>query len=264
METKKIKLYVAIPTVGTVVDSQSFSLRKLEEKYKDTVEFVYPEICVRRIFHDYSRNEQVREFLKTDCDVLWFLDSDVVPPTDILDYFTTYFEEWDLAGGVYPVFMSGNGKTEPRVVFTVYNGTNGKGLSPANVPRSGTALVDGIATGCLFIKRHILEKMAEPWFEFKYDPTTRELIEGEDLGFCKKVGALGYKFFVDYSKVCKHYKHVCLLDVNNYAIEYANAQVMAFDVAIRTQVAQLEAYVRKLKAAEKPKSSIISPHDARK
>lgn len=257
----KIKLYVATPTTGTVADNQQYSLRKLEKKYGDKIEFVYPEVCVRRIFHDFARSEMVKDFLATDCDVLWFLDSDIVPPSDILDYFTNYYEEWDLSGGVYPVFMSGGDDKLPRVVFTVYNDNKHGGMNPAAVPRSGTAYVDGIATGCLFIKRHILEKMPAPHFEFKYNPATREMIEGEDLGFCKKVNAMGYKFFVDYSKVCKHYKNVCLLDVNNYAIEYSNAQVMAFDMSIRDKAAALDAHIRNNMKA-KPKSTIISPHEA--
>jgi hypothetical protein len=62
--------------------------------------------------------------------------------------------------------------------------------------------------------------------------------EGEDLGFCRKVNDAGYQFFTDYSLVCKHFKRVCLLDVNNYAIRFANAAVNAYDENIRSVIAR--------------------------
>lgn len=246
----KIKLFLAVPTIGTIYDAQVYALERIKERYADTVEIVRPELLVNRIFHDYARNSMVDEFLASDCDVMWFLDSDVCPPVDALDVLVEHGDKWKLAGLPYPVFVTPTKDEGPKVVFTVYKQMENGKLSPSRIPYSGTDFVDGIATGCLFIKREVFNDIKAPYFEFKYDPTTRALVEGEDLGFCLKARDRGYKFFVDYSKVCKHRKNVDLLEVNNYAIEYANKAVKEYDAAIRGQVEMLVKQIAELKAQQ--------------
>lgn len=253
--TKPLKIFLGIPSTHSRVDAQTFLLRRIEKKYAGRVELVYPEECVHRIFHDYARNGCVEEFLKTDCDLIWFLDSDIVPPTDVLDMILDNGDEWKVAGAAYPVFMTPEGYDSPQVVFCVYNkGANG-GLHAARLPKSGTDYVDGVATGCMFIKREVFSQLQKPYFEFKYEAESRQLIEGEDLGFCLKVNKLGYRFLTDYAKVCKHYKTIDLLDANNYAIQFANTAVINYDKRIRGQVEALVARTQ----AKKPKSSLILP-----
>jgi len=233
---KKTKVYVGIPTTGTVADLQSYVLRDIAERYKDHVELVYPSMLCRRIFHDYARNGIVEEFMATDCDVLWFLDSDVVPQMHVMDLVALYLDKWEAAAAPYPVFIGQPGEQFPQIVYTIYNGRVGGGMGAANVPKEGHDYVDGAATGCIFLKRSIFEKLEKPYFEFKFDKETRALTEGEDLGFCLKLNKLGIKFFVDFSAVCKHYKNVCLTDVNNYAMSFALKAVDEFDRRIKEQV----------------------------
>lgn len=238
--SKKIKLYVAIPTVGNVLDGQEYVRRRLEKIYGDRIEFVYPERCTRRIFHDFARNSMVKDFLATDCDVMWFLDSDVLPPDNVLDLVTEHWDKWQAAGCPYPVFMTVGNKEDDikQVVMAMYKKSEETGgMHACAVPTGGgTGFVDGIATGCIFLKRSVFEGMEEPYFEFKYDAKTRHIIEGEDLGFCFKLAKRGIQFFTDYSMVCGHEKKVDLLDVNNYAINYANNAIKAYDATIRSQI----------------------------
>lgn len=254
---KRIKLYIAVPTVGTVVDVQPYMLRELEERYKEEIEFVYPDVCCQRIFHDYARNSMVEDFLATDCDIMWFLDSDVVPRNHTLDLITLYGDQWKVAGCPYPVFMSQPNQTYRQIVFTAYKGTDGKGLCPSRIPYSGIDWVDGLATGCLFIKREVFSQLKKPYFEFKYDSETRALTEGEDLGFCLKLRALGIKFFTDYSMVCKHYKNLDLLELNNYAIDYTNKAVEVYNTQTKKELSE---QIRKMmKPKSEPKSKLILP-----
>lgn len=248
-----IKVYMGIPSTGNRSDAQNYHLREIERKYKDKVELVYPKQCVFRIFHDYARNCVVDEFLRSDCDILWFLDSDVVPPINILDLVTEHGDKWKLAGAPYPVFMTPSGVDGPQVIYTVYR-NDGKGLTPTEIPTGGgTDFVDGIATGCIFIRREVIEQLKKPYFEFKFKEDTREMSMGEDLGFCVKVNELGLKFFTDFSMVCKHYKTVDLLEVNNYAIQYAQNLLLAYQRGLRQQIAE-----RKL-GMSRPKSGLILP-----
>lgn len=242
-----IKIYMGIPTVFTNIDSQAYLLRDIAKIYKDEVELVYPDKCIRRSFHDFARNAIVEDFLLSECDILWFLDSDVTPTKNVLDLITLHKDKWLVAGATYPVFMTAPGLDNPSVVFTVYKKNTETGnLSLADAPKQGVGWVDGLATGCLFIKRELFSQLNKPYFEFKFHSETRNMEEGEDLGFCRKLSSLGIQFFTDFEMVCKHQKSVDLLDVNNYAIEYANAQVLRYDASIREQI----------------ESAIASAHDA--
>lgn len=252
---KKYKIYMGLPSLGDRSDVQMYSLRDMEKHYGDQVEFVYPKHWVGRIFHDHARNKIVEEFLKTDCDAIWFLDSDVAPPNTAIELVTKHWDKWQVAGCPYPLFLKPAGHEIPKVVFAVYSDMGeGKGLKTAdNIPKDGTGYVDGIATGCLFIKREVFEKLEKPYFEFKYERETMEMVEGEDIGFCHKVRELGHRFFIDFSMVCHHFKRVNLLDVNNYVITEFNERWLAHDQMLRSQIAKAKL------GLNKPKSSLILP-----
>jgi hypothetical protein len=245
-----MKIYLGIPSTGERTDAQMYFLRRIEKRYAGQIELVYPEAFVGRIFHDRARNAYVDQFLKTDCDMIWFLDSDVIPPENVLDLVTLHGSKWKLAGAPYPVWMSVPGFEGQQVVFTVYRGDGSGKLHASKIPQSGTDFVEGIATGCLFIHREVIDKLSKPYFEFKYDPETRDIIEGEDLGFCKKVGALGYKFFTDFSMVCHHFKKISLLDVSNNIEHQKALAVNAYDEKIRQ-------IITKRQLEKKPKSKLI-------
>jgi hypothetical protein len=260
---KKLKIYMGICSTGAREDAQNYFLRRIEKKYADKIEFVYPEVFVGRIFHDYARNKYVEQFLATDCDLIWFLDSDIVPPERVLDLVTEHYDKWSLAGAPYPVWMTIPGYDTQQVVFCVYRKLPGDDkLHAAKVPEEGGLdFVEGLATGCLFIKREVIQKMTKPYFEFKYHPETREIVEGEDLGFCRKVGDLGYSFFIDYSMLCHHYKKISLLDVSNYTQIQINQTIDACDRSIQQIIAKkkLEWMERKSQPAPQ-KSRLILPN----
>lgn len=232
----------------------------MEKKYGDRIEFVYPEIYVGRIFHDFARNAYVDQFLQSDCDILLFLDSDIVPPENLFDIVTIHGDKWELAGAPYPVWVSHKGYSGPQVAYTVYSDLDNNQMTYAAIPQQGIDFVAGIATGCLFIRRSILEKMEKPYFEFKYDPETRNMTEGEDLGFCLKMQKAGKRFFIDYSLVCHHFKQISLLDVQNFIEHEKNQIIETCDREIRKLVAKEQ--LKKLntpKRIELPKSNLILP-----
>lgn len=257
---KKTKIYMGIPSNGDRIDAQNYFLRRMEKQYEDTIEFVYPEIYVGRMFHDFARNSYVEQFLASDCDILWFIDADIVPSERVLELVTVHGDKWDLAGAPYPVWMKQPGFDTQQITYCVYKDIAGNGvLYPAAVPESGVEFVDGIATGCIFIRRAVLEKMQKPYFEFKYNPETREMTEGEDLGFCRKVNALGYKFLIDYSMLAHHFKRVSLLDVSN-CIELQKQMVIEeCDKTIRQILAKKELQKLNKPRVEPIKSRLILP-----
>lgn len=240
--SKKTRIYMGICSTGDRIDIHTYLFRDLQERYGDRVELVFPDLCVHRSWHDFARNEVVEEFLQSDCDILWFIDSDVCPPKHVLDIVVNHQDKWEVAGAPYPLWMVPPGGTGPAVGLACYKGIvddgKVKGIQMAEVPTQGMEFVDALATGCLFIKRSVFAKLERPWFEHKFDPKTRKLIEGEDLGFALKLSKLGIKYFVDYGAICQHYKRIDLLAVNNFAIDVANARVLDYDRSIRPQVDQ--------------------------
>lgn len=237
----KTKVFLAIPSTGVREDFHTYLFEDWRKRYSDEIELVFPDGCQQYFGHDYARNMYVERFLETDCDVMLFIDSDVVPPPHLLDLVTIHGHKWLAAGAPYPLWLYRPGTTEFSVAFTAYSGTapdvNGNtGLKMTDVPRSGTEFVDGLATGCLFLKRELFEQIKKPYFEFKRHPETMEAIEGEDLGFALKLKKLGIRYFCDHGMVCGHFKRVNLLEVQNYATSFANSKLMEMHTSIKAEV----------------------------
>lgn len=238
---RRVKVYMGIPSMGERSDFQCTMLRKIAQRYEKYVELVYPTQTVYRIFHDHARNGIVEDFLASDCDVLWFLDNDIGPAKHVLDLVVNHWDKWEASGAPYPIWCTPPGGGFQQILFTAYEGFGDSehgntGIRMTDVPSLGMKWVDGLATGCLFLKRSVFEGMAKPYFEFKYDHDTRNIVEGEDLGFCLKLAKKGIRFLTDFSMVCKHFKRVDLLDMNNYTIDFSNQRVEAYDAQIRRDV----------------------------
>jgi hypothetical protein len=264
---KKWKLYMGLPSSGSVVDFQSYVLRDLQDRYSDEIEFMFPDQLCQRIFHDAAREGIIQDFLATDCDMIWFLDSDVCPPKHVLDLITMHGDKWLCAGAPYPVLMAQPGENNRQVIFTVYkkmpDHPDGKTrLAPCAVPDEGIEFIDGIATGCLIIKREVFDRLERPFFEFKFDPITRAPIEGEDIGFCLKMSRLGIKFFIDYSMACKHYKNnIDLLEINNYALSLVNKYLDPYKrqfAEAEKQLAEVAARFKKMAARNKELEALVA------
>lgn len=255
----KIKVYMGILSTGLRADIHPYIFNQLRDRYADEIEMVFPDQCARYFGHDFARNETVEKFLESDCDVLWFLDSDVIPPPHIFDLITLHGNKnWLAAGAPYPMWLNIPGTSERGVCFSAYNGKapderGVQGLVMSSCPKTGTEWVDGLATGCLFLKRELFSQLEKPYFEFKRKRENQEALEGEDLGFALKLQKMGIRYFCDHGMVCGHDKTVNLIEVNNYAFNFANAKLQQYheqvkvDLAAAVKQAAIEGY-RKGKA----------------
>lgn len=238
---KKVKVYLGWCSTGQREDLHLYLLRDLKDRYGEICDLILPDMCVHRIFHDRARCDVVDEFLASDCDVLWFLDSDVCPPNHVLDLVAHHYDKWQIAGAPYPIANIAPGCSDFGINWTVYkdvstNEVGQRGIHMSELPAEGQEFVDGLATGCLFIKREVFSKLQKPWFEFKYDQETRRIIEGEDLGFALKCHDLGIKFFVDYSMVCGHHKRVNLLEMSNFAMRIRNEEIRKYVEMVKPEI----------------------------
>ena len=143
---------------------------------------------------DDARNAVVREFLLTDCTDLMFLDADVSWEPEALVQLCQ--RDLDLVGGVYPYRREG-GDTMPMRM-----------LSNASVV-DGLIEVEGLPTGFMKIRRHVLEKMSRdaPKYVTKANETALlfdrpmpgpdKIRWGGDIDFCNRFRASGGRIFAD-------------------------------------------------------------------
>lgn len=142
---------------------------------------------------DDGRNAVVGDFLKSDCTDLVFLDADVSWEPDAL--VTLCQIDRDLVGGVYPYRRESE---EENMPVRMLPGVN-------DVDEDGLLEVEGLPTGFMKIKRHLLETMATTAKHFlKNDGLHPVLFErdyfgggrrGGDIRFCMVWREMGGKVF---------------------------------------------------------------------
>lgn len=165
---------------------------------------------------DFLRNKIVKIFLAENqisdekYDYLLFIDDDIVPPENILDMIEL---KKDIISAVCFTFL----QDEPLAL--ILNKTNNPFvdgyIQSKKINKKEIIECDAVGTGCLLIKREVLEKIESP-FEFRIE---NDVIKGEDYNFCEKAKKLGYKIFVDTTKICSHFNNIDLKKINNLLVK---------------------------------------------
>lgn len=158
---------------------------------------------------DDARNAVVRDFLESDCTELLFLDADTCwEPKDLVQLCR---RDLDLVGGVYPYRREGGENMPVRMM--------------ANAKASdGLLEVEGLPTGFMKIKRHVLEKMAEvapKYYDKIYEtamvfdrptPGADKTRWGGDIDFCNRWRAMGGRIFADQELRLGHTAQIVVTD----------------------------------------------------
>ena len=142
---------------------------------------------------DDGRNRLVRDFLRSDCTDMVFLDADVGCPASNLIQLLGY--DVDVVAGIYPK-KGGDDQYPVKRPFGYY-------------PDTGLIEVEGVPTGFLRIRRNVLETLAADAVHYnaKNDASTaiplifeRQVHDGTRWGgdyvFCRKWRALGGRVFI--------------------------------------------------------------------
>lgn len=160
---------------------------------------------------DVARNSIAEETVKLGSPYLWFLDDDVQAPPDapryLIETMKQAHDDVMVVGGVY------TGKLDPPEPL-VYVGGNGQG---AHWKWKKGDIFDchSIATGCMLIKTEVFQHIEKPWFRDAEGETEGWTIpnkaEGarlnmtDDLWFCEKVKAAGFRILCDSRVLCGHW-----------------------------------------------------------
>ncbi|MBP7570901.1 MAG: hypothetical protein KBA95_12650 [Acidobacteria bacterium] len=190
----------------------------------------------------YARNRLVGDFLRSKCERLWFIDADMIPPPEL---FALLNIDADIvAPRMLALKRDDAGIPRLEICAFKYNLKNDSKFN-AVVPTGPVGLlgdIDAVGTGCTLIKRRVLEdermwlapeyewppghkcdlreeprndRWAPPLFRMQYKPNGEHL-RGEDLDFCLRAKALGYKVATHLGFSCGHSKTMNLDDMANY------------------------------------------------
>lgn len=158
---------------------------------------------------DHCRNEIVQDFLKSDCTHLFMIDDDIVPPEDALE--RLLFHDKEIVSAVCPLIGPGS-RRQLSVTYNAYIKDIEGDLYQYDWPdSSGLEEVYAVGTGCIMLKRSILEVTDYP-FKTEYDSKGIKFM-GEDISFCVNAKEAGHQVFADYKLKCKHIKSCNLLEI---------------------------------------------------
>jgi GT2 family glycosyltransferase len=160
-----------------------------------------------------GRNDCVRHFLKTDHDVMLFLDSDVAPTVEA---FKLVLKEVSRDNPVVCGWYRGlleDGTTVP-VIYSLKDQEFFQVTEADLLEAEGPVVRVGAAgTGFMAIHRDLLEAMPGTFdapCEWFAEPVMGGQMIGEDLGFCARVHSLGFPILVHKDARAAHYKEVAL------------------------------------------------------
>lgn len=161
---------------------------------------------------DYNRNFLVQEFLKTKDKWLLMIDDDNPPlrnPLELIDL--------NKDAICLPTMMwrgIGAPQGNEGLAFNVYRKIKNGWMTMNYDGKNKLFSADRIGTGCILLKRSMLEKMKDDApFISSVDKKTGIRSQGEDISFSDKAKKYGYKLWGHWDYVCSHYKEVDLLDV---------------------------------------------------
>ncbi len=146
-----------------------------------------------------NRNAVVEGFLKTDATHLMTIDEDVVLQRDAISLLLSL--DADVATGYYPI------STEVGAHMTCDAGDGAwvRGW------QEETREITWCGAGCLLIKRHVLEAIGPPWFQWPQMPRKSKHCKDdrtEDIRFCEEVRELGFKIIAHHQVRCGHHSTV--------------------------------------------------------
>jgi len=198
---QKKRIFVAVLNQGNIRPELVLLLHELSNQDKYDLLISYP--SDKPIA--YNRNKIVQRFLsRKDMDYLMMIDSDIVPPENILnlvDY------QKDI---ITPVLFAYQGD---KVLPLAVRLRKEDGFYTPIDPQETTGLqeVDGNGTGCMIIKRNVLEKIRSPFLN-RYDADGMKKL-GLDFAFCRDAKAKGFSVWCHFDYICDHYTVVNLKDI---------------------------------------------------
>lgn len=134
------------------------------------------------------------------CEYLFFVDHDVVYPTDTLTRLLAHDKDvvaahYNVRSIAPPLGMAFDvaGERIPLIEYAPHDW---------RLPHTELFQVGGIGCGCMLIKLPIFDKLERPFFQIRIDGD--EITVSEDLWFCNRVRRAGFELWCDPTLKCYH------------------------------------------------------------
>jgi FkbM family methyltransferase len=192
VEPKK-KILIAIPTAKNIEAETFKAIYDLEipEGYQTTFQYFYGYNI------DQVRN-LIADWVVKGYDYLFSVDSDIAFPRNTLKRLLSH--DKDVVSGLYIQRKPGQHTLE------IYEANDHGGVS--NIPYGklkGRNLVEvqGCGFGCVLVKAEVMRSIGYPQFKY-YSALDHKNTISEDVDFCKKALAKGFRIWADTSVKCRH------------------------------------------------------------
>jgi len=186
-----MKLFVGVcNSQPTIPSAFHWSWEAIEKPYPyKKVRFDDDDTIVRN-------NQMVREFLKSDCDVLVKMDIDQVYPKNYFTGMIPWIEKYKLIGPLIynkwrknkypPLLFEKNTFPLIRTKRDFFKGVDENGF--IKIPYAHTNL---------FYPREIIENINPPWYELKHSPDGCGHLINRDFSFIEKIKKNGYDTYIN-------------------------------------------------------------------
>lgn len=147
---------------------------------------------------DMARGEIVRSALDAKCEWIFFLDTDVTCPPDIIPRLMAH--NLPIVTGVYYT-------RAPPIEPAIWHEVHPTGKRAVQFQPGQMVEADFIGMGCCLIHTSVFKNISKPYFEWTLsfvDPENPGIGRSEDFEFCKKARDRGYKIWADTSLICRH------------------------------------------------------------
>jgi hypothetical protein len=177
---------VCVPTRGRVWYETVTALSGVSPRY------YWEKADISRI-----RNVIARDFLRDEAaTTLVMVDDDVVPAPGFVDALLAE-DDFDVLGAVYPICFGT--KLAPAAWVSLQEG--GVDLAPVG---TAPAIVDVVGTGCILIRRHVLEDTSLRMPFSVFPDKDGIAVASEDFSFCLRARDAGYRVGVHWGVWCDH------------------------------------------------------------
>lgn len=148
-----------------------------------------------------ARNNIAQQAVNENYDYVLMVDSDIILPREALIYLT--YPLTDICFGVYPRKHTLTGQTELfRLGEEDYSDSNNISISELESADYERIEVKGGGLGCALVNTDVFRTLEFPWFKYVTYPNGDVL--SEDLYFCCRASAEGYKLYADKRVRCGH------------------------------------------------------------
>jgi len=189
---EKPSLAILTPVGGSVQFLSSLMVKNL------IIPLNYVWHCTSGYPIDISRDHLVKKALEDNVEYVFFLDTDVVVPADVLPHLLAW--KLPIVSGLYWT------KAKLPCAYKLAEGNHVKAIEQGF--RNGfPEQVDAVGAGCLLIDARVFKQIPPPWFHWDMVPwaTSQEKPgHSEDINFCLKAREYGFPIYLDASMRCKH------------------------------------------------------------